>query len=214
MTREAKQPDRTGDERWRELAHLAAVVLTVGLLTGLSPACGGGDNGGGTSTTPCLQYESSGVPNGISVTTVDGDSGECDFLFVDLIVHDVQDLYTANIVATYPSSVVRFSSATGLDSVLTLDNTAVDVEVRVTGSGEVTLAITRVGADAGVNVDAAGAKLIRLVFTRVGSSGSGDLAFTTGELIDSGDPPQQIPPQQIPIPITSWFGGTIGIIQI
>ena len=214
--REAKRLDRTGDARWPALAHLAAVVLAVGLLTGLAPACSGGDSGGGgTDTTPCLQYESSAVPNGISVTTVDGNSGECDFLFVDLRVHDVNDLFAANFVVTYPSTVVAFNSATGLDSVLAGGNTAVDVEARVTASDEVTIGITRfavTGVDVGVDLEPDGAQLIRLVFTRIASSGSGDLAFTTGELLDSGNPPT--PPQQIPIPITSWFGGTIGIIRI
>ena len=207
--REAKRTGRTGGARWRELAHLAAVVLAVGLLTGLSPACSGGDDGGGgTSTTPCLRYESSGVPNGISVTSVDGESGECDFVFVDLSVHDVNDFFAANFVVTYPSTVVAFNSATGLDSVLTGGNTAVDVEVRVTGSGEVTIGITRI-SDTGVDVDAAGARFIRLIFIRASSSGSGDLEFTTGQLLDSGTPPQEIP-----IPIEQWFGGTFGIIQI
>ena len=50
--------------------------------------------------------------------------------------------------------------------------------------------------------------LLRLVFGRVASSGSGNLGFTSGELIDSGDPD----PAEIPGSV--WTGGTIGIVQI
>jgi hypothetical protein len=214
--REAKRTDRTGDTGWRDLAHLAAVVLAVGLLTGLSPACSGDDNGGGgTSTTPCLSYESTAVPGAISITTEDGDPDDdvCDFLAIDLKVHEVDDLFGANFVVTYPTGVVSFNSATGLDSVLASGNTAVDVEARVTNAGEVTIGISRIGSISGVDVDAAtypdGAKLIRLIFIRAGSSGSGDLEFTTGVLLDSGNPP---PPKEIPN--SEWFGGTIGIIQL
>jgi len=210
--REAKRTGKTGGAGWREFAQLAAVVMAVGLLTGLSPACSGGDNGGGgTSTTPCVQFEGSAVPGAITVIAVDGepDDDQCNFLFVDLMVHDVDDLFAANFVVTYPSSVVGFTSASGLDSVLASGNTAVDVEARVTGAGEVTVGITRVGSDTGVNVapDGTGKKLIRLLFIRTGSSGSGDLAFTTGQLIDSSEPPVEIPNSE-------WFGGTIGIIQL
>jgi len=214
--REAKRTDGTGDAGWRDLAHLAAVVLAVGLLTGLSPACSGGDDGGGgTSTTPCLSYESTAVPGAITVTTEDGEPTDdvCDILFVDLKVHEVDDLFGANFVVTYPSSVVAFNSATGLDSILASGNTAVDVEARVTAAGEVSIGISRIGANSGVDVDAAtypdGAKLIRLVFVRAGSSGSGGLDFTTAILLDSGNPP---PPKEIPN--SEWFGGTIGIIQL
>jgi hypothetical protein len=204
----ARKKERAVGARWRELAHIAVVVLTVGLLTGLSPACNGGDNGGnGTDTTPCLRYESSGDPVDFTVTTRDGESGECNFLFVDLWVHEVEDLFAANFVVTFPSNLVAFAQASGLDSVLASGNTAVDVEARVTVPGEVSVGITRVGVATGVNVDPTGGLLVRLVFSRVASSGSGTVEFTTKQLLDSSEPPQTIPDT------SEWSGGTIGIIQ-
>jgi hypothetical protein len=124
------------------------------------------------------------------------------------MVHDVQDLFAANIVATFPSNVVAFSAATGQGSVLASDNTAPDVEASVTGVGEVTLAIARL-SQTGIDVpaDGVGKLLIRLIFIRVASSGSGDLEFTTEQLLDSGEPPQVIPN-------SVWTGGTIGLVQI
>ena len=71
---------------------------------------------------------------------------------MDLIVHDVQDLYAANFVVTFPSNVVGFSAAVGQGSFLASDNTAVDVEARLTDAGEVTIAITRLGAATGIDV--------------------------------------------------------------
>ena len=210
--REAKRDEGAAGPKWLEFTRLATVVLTVAVLAGLSPACDGGDdNGGGTNTIPCLRYESSGVPGAITVTTTDGepDDDQCNFLYVDLMVHDVQDLFAANFVVTYPNNVVAFSAALGQGSFLGSDNTAVDVEARLTDAGEVTIAVARLGAVTGIDVpdDGVGKRLLRLVFTRAASSGSGDLAFTTGELLDSSAPP-------VEIPNSVWTGGTIGIIQI
>ena len=206
--REAK---RTAATRWFELAHLATVVMAVAVLAGLSPACDGDDNGGGgTSTTPCLQYESSGVPGAITVTTVDGEptDDECNILNVDLMVNDVQDLFGANFVVTYPVNVVAFGAAAGSGSILASGNTAVVVEASSTGTGEVTIGITRV-SQTGIDVpdDGVGKLLIRLVFFQAASSGSGDLEFTTSQLMNSDTQP-------VEIPNSVWTGGTIGIVQI
>jgi hypothetical protein len=205
-----REANRTAGPRWLERARLITVLLAVVALAGLSPACDGDDNGGGTNTNACLQFEGSGVPGAITVTTVDGlpDDDECNILVVDLMVHDVQDLFATNIVATFPSNVVAFSAATGQGSVLASDNTAPDVEASVTGVGEVTLAIARL-SQTGIDVpaDGVGKLLIRLIFIRVASSGSGDLEFTTEQLLDSGEPPQVIPN-------SVWTGGTIGLVQI
>ena len=212
--REAMQNNGAAGPRWLERARLAAVVLSVAVLTGLSPACDGDDNGGGgTSTTPCLQYESSGVPGAITVTTTDGqpDDDECNVLNVDLMVHDVQDLFAANFVVTFPSNVVAFSAAIGESSYLGSDNTALDVEARLTDSGVVAIAITRL-AQTGIDIpaDGVGKRLIQLRFFLAASSGSGDIEFTTTELLNPGDPDP--PPTEIPNSV--WTGGTIGIIQI
>jgi len=213
--REANRIEGAAGPKRLERAHLAAVVLAVAVLAGLSPACDGDDNGGGgTSTTSCLQYESSGVPGAITVTTIDGvpDDDECNFVYVDLMVHDVQDLYAANFVVTYPVNVVGFSAAIGEGSFLSSDNTAVDVEARVTDAGEVTLAITRLAVATGIDIpdDGVGKRLIRLAFVRAASSGSGDLEFTVSQLLDSGGP--NSPPVEIPNSV--WTGGTIGIVQL
>lgn len=209
--REAKRNRGAAGPKWLEFAHLATVVLTVAVLAGLSPACSSDDGDSGTNTTPCLRYESSGIPGAITVTTTDGapDDDQCNFLYVDLMVHDVQDLYAANFVVTYPNNVVAFSAAIGQGSFLGSDNTAVDVEARLTDAGEVTIAITRLGVDTGLDIpdDGVGKRLVQLVFIRAASSGSGDLEFTTGELLNSAAPP-------VEIPNSVWTGGTIGIIQI
>jgi hypothetical protein len=210
--REAKRSAGATGPKWLELAHLAAVVLAVAVLAGFAPACSSDDGGGGTNTIACLQYESSGVPGALTVTTPDvaPNDNQCNFLYVDLMVNGVQDLFAANFVVTYPNNVVGFSAADGLGSVLADDNTAVQVIPRVTNAGEVTIAITRLGAETGIDVldDGVGKLLIRLVFIRAASSGSGNLEFTTGELLNSGDPE----PDEIPNSV--WTGGTIGIVQI
>jgi hypothetical protein len=205
--REAK---RIAVSRRLDRARLATFVLAVVALAVLSPACDGDDNGGGTSTTPCLQFEGSGVPGAITVIAVDGqpDDDECNLLYVDLMVHDVQDLFAANIIVNFPSNVVGFSSADGAGSVLGSDNVAPRVQADLTDLGEATVAITRL-AQTGVDVpdDGVGKRLIRLVFFRSASSGSGTLEFSTQQLLDSSEPPQEIPD-------SVWTGGTIGIVQL
>jgi len=185
------------------------LMVVVGSLAGLAPSCSGSNGGDGMQSTPCIEFSSTAIPAPLTVTASDGDSGDCALLYVDLTVTDVDDLFAANFVVSYPSDRVAFRNVSAAGSILSANNTAVDVKASVTGTGEVTVGLTRVGATEGVNV-VGGQRLARLTFVRIASSGSGQLSFTTGELLNSGDP---APPPQI-IPNTIWLGGTIGIYQL
>ena len=87
------------------------------------------------------------------MTAVDSapDDDECEFLTIDLMVHDVQNLLATNIVLSYPSDVVAFSAASGTSSVLSSGNTAIEVKAAATGADEATIAITRL-SDTGIDV--------------------------------------------------------------
>jgi hypothetical protein len=184
-------------------------LLVVGLLTSLAPGCGDDNGDDGTQTIPCLEFQASAVPVPDSVVATDGSSGECDRLFVDLIVTDVEDLFAANFRIQYPSDRVAFVSASGSGSVLTSGGVAVAVEADETAPGEVTIGITRLEPSLpGVDV-VGGQRLIRLSFVRIGSSGGGALTFPAGELLGSSGPGAQ--PE--PIPGIVWVGGTIAIVQ-
>ncbi len=184
-----------------------AVALGIGLLTTFSPSCSSDDNGGtgGMVTIPCLAFQGAALPAPDTVVAQSGGSSTCDLMVVDLTVTDVNDLFAANFVVTYPSSVVRFSSASELGSVLAADGAALSLQSSETTLGNLTIGITRLNETTGVNA-VGGNLLVRLNFVRAATSGSGVISFGQNELLDSSQPPAVIPG-------ITWSGGNVTISQ-
>jgi len=183
------------------LRRTIAVASAVAFLTGLVPGCGS-DNNNDMQTSPCVELQGTTAPAPETVVAEDGDSGDCGILTVDLVVTDVNDLFGANLVVTFPQSLVSFSSASEVGSILA-SGSAVSVQDTVSNPGEATVGITRLN-NTGVDVQG-GARLLRLTFRRTGSQGSGSLGIS-GSLLNSNTPPTDIPN-------ITFHGGMVVIFQ-
>ena len=182
---------------WRTIV----VASVVAFLTGLVPGCGSDDDDN-MQTNSCVALQNSATPAPNTVVALDGSSGDCGFLRVDLLVTDVSDLFGANLTVTFPQTQLAYFGASEAGSVLT-SGAAVDLQVSESSPGELTVGITRL-SDTGIDVQG-GALLLRLDFRRIASQGSGSLGVS-GSLLDSSTPPA-------PIPDTELRGATVVIFQ-
>ena len=171
-------------------AAATAVLALAALFAGAS--CSDSDNGGGMTTTPCLDFAAASTPSAGTVVAQDGTGSTCDVAVIDLIVTDVNGLFGANIVLQYPSTLVSFQSATEIGSVLLSDANPVELIPGVS-SGTLTVGLSRLNTSTTVN--AVGSQLlVRLSFSRIAATGSGPLSPTAGSaLLDAGTPPDSIP---------------------
>jgi hypothetical protein len=164
------------------------------------------------TTTPCLALGNTTAPAPDTVVATDGESGECNELWVDLIVSDLTgnpELFAANFDLVYPANLVLLVVPNTAGSVLASDGVAVNVEAAEQVAGRATVGITRLDST-GPGVVVTGERLlVQLRFARLAGSGSGELTFENAQLLDSqGDPggPQEIPG-------ITWTGGTVQILQ-
>jgi hypothetical protein len=198
------------EERWSWRRATAAVMVVL-LTAAVAPGCSSSDSGGNAmETVPCVQLVNTTTPATETVVAEDGSSGECELLWVDLIVTNVDDLFAANFVVNYPSDLVQFVQASDTGSVLASGGVAVEVLTDIPSPGTLTVGLTRLAGD-GVNVSG-GQLLVRLIFFRLQSNGSGQLSFDSPQLLDDSTPPQVIldgSSNLIP-----WYGGTVAIVQI
>jgi hypothetical protein len=192
---------------WRTIV----VIAVVSLMTGLLPGCSGDDDGG-VLTVPCVALQGSTAPAPDTVVAEDGGS-DCSVLRVNLIVTDVDNLFGANLVVTYPSNLVSFAGASEAGSILT-SGSAVNVTAGVSNPGELTVGITRLGnTTTGINV-VGGQILLRLSFVRIATQGSGAFGIRPmpdSELFEPNSPP---PPPVTAIPGIDFFGATVVVFQL
>jgi len=190
------------------LGRTIVVASAVAFLAGLVPGCSS-DNNDNMQTTPCVALQGTTTPAPGTVVAQDGNSGDCGVLTVNLVVTDdadpngtIDDLFGANLVVTFPDSLLSFTSASELGSILA-SGSAVSVQATVSNPGEITVGITRLNST-GVNVQG-GVQLLRLTFLRTGSQGSGSLGVS-GDLLDSSTPPAAIPN-------ITFYGATVVVFQ-
>ena len=177
------------------LPLLALAVLAM-LLSG---GCGSSSN------VPMLVTMFTYVPmNGPSpsVTTELGPASTVTVAEIDIYATDVLDVLTAGFTLDYDPATVSFRDFDTTGSHLTSDGTTIQPFAQLTGAGQVTVGVTRLGAS---GIDFNGRQLlIRIRFTRVTDNGVSALTFGNNELLDSMTPPQ-------PISGVQWFGGSFQV---
>ena len=178
--------------RWWILAALLPLLL--------APACGGDSSDGGVTTDPvCMNYVGDSIPVSNAVATRLGVGSTCHLVRVDLIVKDVDAIFSGEFRFTYDPNTVAFEGVTTDVSFLKSDGAQITDFVTVIAPGEVQVAITRLGGAAG-GIDAVGEQfLCRVWMRRLGGAGTtSDLDFDLGRFFDI---------DQAEIAGVTWYGG-------
>lgn len=183
----------------------SATALAVFALFSLVFGCGGG--GGGDSAPPvCVEFAGSvATPVSMTVTAQDGPGSTCGAAQVVVSITDVDDVFGAGFDVVFDPAEVQFTG--GVDdsnSYLGNDGVVVTTFANQVAPGRWVVGLARTSATA-PGVDFTGTReLCRLVFTRVGGSGTSTLTFDNESLSDASMPPQTISG-------VTWSGGTFTI---
>jgi hypothetical protein len=181
-------------------------LMLLGLAAlSISVACGGSDGGSSGGTLPntaCVEFNAAATPESDTVTSRQGLNSSCDMLAVDLIVTDVDDLFTADFTFTFDPTLISYQSVSTNLSILTQDGTPLTTISKELAPGEISIAITRLGGAQG-GADAVGEHFMaRLFLRRLADSGATSLDFTSARFFNS---------QVQVIPGVQWRGGSIVI---
>ena len=170
---------------------MRAVVSVLTALLVLSAGCGGGSDGGTAAAASCVTFTGAQSPASGRVVARQAASGSCGARAVEIVVTDVSDLFGAQFTIAFDASKVSYAGASGQGSVLASGGTQVSVQEGSNSPGNVTVGISRIGVNTGVN--ASGSQvLIRLTFSPL-TPGTSSLALTGAALFGSETPPQTKP---------------------
>ena len=185
------------------------ILIVAGIFLAASSAlcCGGGGGGGGGRDVvdpSCLSFTAGGTPNPSTVIATESAASTCEVAQLDVRITGVDDVYAGSFTVSYDAAMVSYEGTSLSGSILNEDGAAVEV-IENEGAGSVTIGLTRIGVDTGVDFDTTGT-LITLIFRILPSagSGSGGLTFSNGELVGSETPPEEKSGLQ-------WHGGNLRI---
>lgn len=185
------------------LRHATCRALALSLVLGAVFACGGSKGGGGVTQSGCLAFSSGGSPAPGTVTARSGSGSSCDLQRIEVRVTGVSDLFAASFTVVYDPAVVTYRGHSLDGSVLAEGGARVEVLTR-TERGRVTLGLSRVATDSGVDVTAA-ATLVVLSFARVAIDAvSCPLYFEDAALLGDETPP-------VAKSGIEWFGGVFRV---
>ena len=169
-------------------------LLTILALTFFSPSCNNCDN-------CCIRFSSATPPAPGAVACVEGAGATCELLAVDLIISDIDDIFTAEFTIIFDPAVAHYEGMSSEGSILESDGTQL-TKLENHQPGEITIIISRLGAAFG-GIDAVGEQfLARMYFSKVADNGSTTMLFNTARLFNSQFPPEIIPDVE-------WAGGTL-----
>ncbi len=181
------------------MKRLGLVVASIFGAALLATACSGS-----TPVAPsvCLSFSApASAPSTVTPRTASG--ATCDLLSVDLLLRDVNDVFAAEFVAAFDPAVVRYESASDLSSHLRSDGANVQTVVQEQ-TGRITVGISRIGAQTGVNFTGE-RLLVRLTFRRASSSAAvSTLVFSSTAVYGSETPP-------VAKPGIAWQTGTFRV---
>lgn len=180
---------------------MRAVVSVLTVLLFVSTGCGGGDGSGGAAAAPCLSFVGTQAPAAGRVVARLATGGSCSARAVEIVVTDVSDVFGAQFTLTFDATKVAYAGASSTGSFLT-SGAQVSIQEGNTGSGTVSVGISRIGVSTGVNVSGSQV-LIRLTFAPR-AVGSSSLSLSSAILFGSQTPPQ-------PKPGLTWSGGSFTI---
>jgi hypothetical protein len=184
----------------------AAAVLVVSALFAVVFGCGGGGGGSDPAPQVCVEFTGAvAMPGAMTVTAQDGPGSTCGAAQVVLSITDINDVFGAGFDVVFDSTKVRFDGTVDLaNSWLGNDGVTVEQVANQVAPGRWVVGLTRIGATA-PGIDFTGTReLGRLVFTRVGTTGSSSLTFENTSVSDASAPPQDIPG-------VTWTGGAFTI---
>lgn len=186
----------------RRPAAAAGLLLALALVVPVL-SCGGSSVGAVAPPGACLDFSPAADPASGTVVASEGSITTCDRLALDLIITDVDDLFTADFRLSFDPTVLRYSSYSDSGSVLGSDGAGVTVFSNEQ-NGSIDLTITRMGASLD-GIDVVGSQLlIRVNFVREADSGVSPLSFSNQRLWNSSWPLELIPG-------VAWSGGTVTI---
>jgi len=185
---------RSGSRRARRAVGRSALFGLVLVLLLAGQGCSNDDPTGGVLANPCLDFDPDGAAVAGAVTTRLSDDSTCTLVTVEIVATGINDVWSLDTTLTYDPSVVAWTGNSTVDSVLGADGTAVAALVDLTGTGELTIGISRVAADDGVDIGAEGGVLLELFFA-LNTTVAGDGVITLGDecLRTVGEPPPVIP---------------------
>lgn len=202
MTIRGRRHGTTTDAIRRRVAPAWMLFALLSLLPVLS--CGG--SSAPSSVTPagaCLDFVPAADPAPGTVVASEGGTTTCDRLAVDLIISDVDDLFTVDFKLNFDPDVLSYAGYDHTGSVLSSDGEPVTV-IDAEQDGLVSFTITRFGALLD-GIDVVGAQfLVRINFAREADSGVSPLSFSNERLWNSAFPLEQIHGVE-------WHGGTVTI---
>jgi len=182
------------------MAQTRLWILAALLPLLIAPACGGSSSDGGVTPDPaCMDYTGDSIPVSNAVVTRLGVGSSCDLVRLDLIVTDVDAIFSAEFKFNYDPATVAFEGVTTDVSFLKSDGTQITDLVTVLSPGEVQVAITRLGGASG-GIDAVGEQFLCRLWMRrnAGAGASSDLDFSLGRFFDIN---------QAEIAGVTWHGG-------
>jgi len=176
-----------------------AVLVTFALLALLVFVSGGcGSSGNPVITSPIMfNYVPTTGPSP-SVTTALGAASTGNVAEIEIHVTDVLDVLGAGFTIDFDPTTVSFVDFDVAGSHLSSDGATIQPFAQLTGTGQITVGVTRLGAS---GIDFNGRQLLIVIrFRRVTPNGTSMVMFGNNDLLDSMAPPQ-------PIPGVQWFGG-------
>jgi len=187
----------------KSLDHQRTVLATLALLAlSLLPMGGCGSSSSGVVASSILFTYVPVTGSSPSVTTALGVASTASVAEIEIYVSDVLDVLSASFTLDYDPATVGFLDFDTTGSHLSSDGVTVQPLVQLTGTGQVTVGVTRLG---GTGIDFNGRRLLIVIrFLRVTSGGTSTLAFGNNDLLDTMAPPQ-------PISGVQWFGGTFQV---
>jgi hypothetical protein len=198
---------------WTRVEKIVPLLIFV-LGASFMPGCGG--NGGETPTEnpPCLRFEADSSPTSGEVTARRASASTCDQLILEIVVTDIDDVWAMGSRVTYPHSLLTYRSMDTSDTFLDDDGVGLQLEDGVdnqvdngNGTTTATFGVTRVGQDE-PNISATGERILAtLVFRRVGTGGSGQLALTDPVVEEAVPGGGTIPKDPQP----PWSGGAVSV---
>lgn len=179
-------------------------LLCLALAIGLIISCSNGGGGGGNpiATPTCVVLLGATAPTSSTVVAQRGAGTTCDVLAVDVIITDVNDVFTVGFDVDFDPALVSWSGISTAGSLLSSDGTPIATPIGGSG-GKRTVGITRLGA---TGVNAVGPQLaLTMFFRKVAQSGAAALSFsdTTVHNSQAGGPTL--------IPGITWYGATLSV---
>lgn len=190
----------------KSITHFSQLFCCIVIASiAISFGCGGGSDGGGFTSASYGVYFEEDCPDpdpssvSFQATSSGGERGTA-----EIVVTDVSDVYAASLYISFNPDLVYVSCTEG--DFLNSDGSETELLVNSSTPGLLIIGISRINVSYGV--DAVGSNtLLNLTFTSREETGSSTVCFSNHSLLDSSEPPQEIPN-------VSWCCGSVSVRRL